>query len=85
MILHLIEFQHLPHLSIDKWSTIVAYDSVRCPNQTIMFSLTKFATASLVALQSGTASAYLVKYFVAMRIHMYLWEGGLTGPTKSSP
>ena len=54
------------------------------PNQTIMFSLMKFATAPPVALQSGMAFAHLVKYFVAMRIHMYLWEGGLTGPTKSS-
>ena len=45
----------------------------------------KFATALQVALQSGIASAYLVKYFVATRIHMYPLEGGLIGPTKSSP
>ena len=31
------------------------------------------------------ASAYLVKYYVDIRIHMYLCEGRLTGPTKSSP
>ena len=51
----------------------------------IMFSLMKFATAPLVALRSGMASAHLVKYFVATRIHMYPREGRLTGPTKSSP
>ena len=44
----------------------------------------KFATAPLVALQSGTASAHLVKYSVATNIHMYPRDGGLTGPTKSS-
>ena len=31
MVLHLIKLQHLPHLSIDKWSTIVTYDSMRHP------------------------------------------------------
>ena len=45
----------------------------------------KFATAPPVALRSGTASAYLVKYFVATSIHMYPRDGGFTGPTKSSP
>ena len=50
-----------------------------------MFSLMKFATAHLVALRSGTAFAHLGKYSVATRIHMYPHDGGLTGPTKSSP
>ena len=45
----------------------------------------KFATAPSVALQSGIAFAHLVKYSVAIMIHMYPWEGGLTGPTKLSP
>ena len=31
MVLHLNKLQHLPHLSIDKWSTIVTYDSMRHP------------------------------------------------------
>ena len=31
MVLHLIKLQHLPHLSIDKRSTIVTYDSMRHP------------------------------------------------------
>ena len=52
---------------------------------TIIFSLMKFATAPSVALQSGIAFAHLVKYSVAIMIHMYPWEGGLTGPTKLSP
>ena len=50
-----------------------------------MFSLMKFAIALLVALRSGMALAHLVKYVIVIRIHMYLLEGGLTGPTKSSP
>ena len=50
-----------------------------------MFSLMKFAIAPLVALRSGMALAHLVKYVIVIRIHMYLLEGGLTGPTKSSP
>ena len=54
-------------------------------NLTIMSSLIKFATAPPVAQQSGIASAHLVKYFVATRIHMYPRDGGLTSPTKSSP
>ena len=45
----------------------------------------KFVTAPPVALWSGTASAHLVKYFVATNIHMYPRDGGLIGPTKSSP
>ena len=45
----------------------------------------KFATAPPVILRSGIASAHLVKYSVATNIHMYPCEGGLTGPTKSSP
>ena len=36
----------------------------------------KFATAPPLALWSGTASAYLVKYFVATSIHMYPRDGG---------
>ena len=40
------------------------------PHQTIMFSLMKFAITPPVALPSGIAVAHLVKYFVAMRIHM---------------
>ena len=50
-----------------------------------MFSLMKFATTPSVALQSGTAFAYFVKYSVATRNHIYPCDGGLTGPTKSSP
>ena len=50
-----------------------------------MFSLMKFATAPSMALQSDTASVHLVKYSVATRIDMYPHNGGLTGPTKSSP
>ena len=45
----------------------------------------KFATAPPVALQSGTASAHLVKYSVATSIYMYPRNSGFTGPTKSSP
>ena len=51
----------------------------------IMFSLMKFATAPVMALRSGIAFAYLVKYSITTRIHMYSCEGGLTGPTKLSP
>ena len=54
-------------------------------NLIIISSLMKFATAPLVALWSGTASAHLVKYSVATSIHMYPHDGGFTGPTKSSP
>ena len=54
------------------------------PNRTIMFSLMNFATTPLVALRSGIASTYLVKYFVTTMIHIYPLESGLTGPTKSS-
>ena len=50
-----------------------------------MFSLMEFAITPLVALQSGMASAHLVKYFVTTRIHLYPGEGGLIGPTKLSP
>ena len=85
VMLHLIELQLLPHFSVDKWSTIVTYNFVRPPNWTIIFSLMKFATAPLVALRSVIASAHLVKYSVATRIHMYSWEGGLTSSIKSSP
>ena len=45
----------------------------------------EFATAPSVALRSGMASAYLVKYSVATRIYIYPWEGGLTSPIKSIP
>ena len=45
----------------------------------------KFVIAPPVALQSGTTSARLVKYSVAISIHMYPRDGGLTSPTKSSP
>ena len=45
----------------------------------------KFAMAPSVALRSGMVSTHLVKYSVATRIHMYQLEGGLIGPTKSSP
>lgn len=50
-----------------------------------MFSLMKFAITPLAALRSGTTSAYLVKYSVAIRIHMSLLEGGFVGLTMSSP
>ena len=50
-----------------------------------MFSLKKFSMAPSMASRGGMASAYLVKYSVDIRIHMYLCEGRLTGPTKSSP
>ena len=45
----------------------------------------KFAMAPSVALRSGMASTHLVKYSVGTRIDMYALEGGLIGPTKSSP
>ena len=45
----------------------------------------KFATTPPMALWSGTASTHLVKYSVVTNIHMYPRDGGLTGPTKSSP
>ena len=51
----------------------------------IIFSLIKFVTTPPVALHSGMASAHLVKYIIASKIQIYLFEGGLTGPTKSSP
>jgi len=54
-------------------------------NLTIMFSLIKFVTAPSVALQSGIASAHLVKYSVATRIHMYPRDGGLTSPQIEPP
>ena len=38
-----------------------------------------------MALWSGIAPIHLVKYSVAIRIHMYPWECELTGLTKSSP
>lgn len=85
MMLHLIKFQHLPHLSIDKWSTILTYNSMRHPKLDDYIFFNEFVTAPSMALRIGIASTHLVKYSVAISIHMYPWEGGLTGPTKSSP
>ena len=85
MVLDLVEFQYLPYVIVDKGVPLPLIIQWGTPNLTIMFSLMKFATTPLVALWSGTASAYLMKYFVATRIHMYPCDGGLTGPTKSSP
>ena len=85
MVLDLVEFQHLPYIIVDKGCAIVADNPVGTPNLTIMFSLMKFATAPPVAFRSGTISTHLVKYFVVTSIHMYPRDGGLTGPTKSSP
>ena len=38
------------------------------PKHMIILSLIKFATAPLMALRSGMASAHLLKYFVATKI-----------------
>ena len=85
MVLDLVKLQHLSNLSVDKLSTIVTFNSMRHPDQKIMFSLMKFAITPPMALQSGMASAHLVKYSLATRIHMHPREGGLSGPTKLSP
>ena len=45
----------------------------------------KFAIAPPVTLRNGIASTHFVKYPVAIRIHMYPRDGGLTGTTKSIP
>lgn len=55
------------------------------PNRAIIFFLMKFAMALPVDLWSDMASTHLVKYSVAIKIHINLLKGGLTGPTKLSP
>ena len=85
MVLDLVEFQHLPLSLLTKGVPLSLITLWGTPNFTVIFSLMKFATAPLVALRSGTASAHFVKYFVATRIHMYPGDGELTGPTKSNP
>lgn len=45
----------------------------------------KLATTHPMALQSGIAFTYLVKYLVATKIQMFPFEGGLIAPTKSNP
>ena len=71
MVLDLVKLQHLSNLSVDKLSTIVTFNSMRHPDQKIMFSLMKFAITPLVALWSGMTSTHLVKYSIAIKIHMY--------------
>ena len=71
MVLDLVQFQHLPYITVDKGCAIVTDNLVGTLKLTIMFSLMKFAIAPPVALRSGTASAHFVKYSVATRIHMY--------------
>ena len=85
MVLDLVKLQHLSNLSVDKLSTIVTFNSMRHPDQKIMFSLMKFAITPPMALRSGMVSAHFVKYSLAIRIDMYPCKCGLIGPTKSSP
>ena len=85
MVFDLVELQHFPYITVDKRCAIVADNPAGNSYLTIMFSLMKFATAPPVAFQSDTASAHLVKYYVATSIHMYPCDGGLTSLTKSNP
>ena len=85
MVLDLVEFQHLPLSLLTKGVPLSLITLWGTPNFTVIFSLMKFATAPLVALRSGTAFPHFVKYSIAIRIHMYPRDCGLTGPTKSSP
>ena len=85
MMLDLVEFQHLPYVTVDKGCAIVADNPVGYfkPHNDVF--LDDIATTPPVAFWSGIASTYLVKYSIATSIHMYPCDGGLTGPTKSNP
>ena len=85
MVLDLVEFSIFLTLLLTKGVPLSLVILWGTPNLTIIFSLMNFSTAPHVAFRSGTASAHLVKYFVAASIHMYPRDGGLTGLTKSSP
>ena len=76
MVLDLVEFQHLPYLTVDKGVPLLLIILQGTPNLTIMFFFMKFATAPPMALRSGTAFAHFVKYSEATMIHMYPCNSG---------
>ena len=85
MVLDLVEFQHLPYFTVDKGCVIVTNNPVGYPKPHNYVFFDEVCYCPPVALRSGTTSTHFVKYSIATRIHMYPRDGGLTGPTKSSP
>ena len=55
------------------------------PNMHIICSQMKFVTIGPVAFFREMASTHFVKYSVATSIQIWLLDGGLIGPIKSSP
>ena len=50
MVFDLIKFQHLSHLTVNRWSAIVTYDPMGYPKSDNYVSLIKFSIAPPVAL-----------------------------------
>ena len=71
MVLDLVEFQHLPYITVDKGCAIVTDNLVEYSKPHNYVFLDEVCHCSSCGFWSGIASAYLVKYSIATSIHMY--------------